>query len=365
MAKEKIKKTPTEDLTPAEKFAVIRNSIEKKYGEGTALKASEVRNKKKFLVPVSPSLDIGLCGGVPSGSWVLISGPEKAGKSCLALQIAKNAQDLFNCNTLFLNIESRFKRQSTTSIEGLDLDKILVIETTADKLMYGEDFLEIAEDVIKTTYNTVFIFDSLSRMYTRAGGDKEVSGTKRPTAPKLISDFCSRMGGLIAARNHIVICIAQTYANISGYGAATSISVPSAVKYQADIIMNIKKANEWKAKVDGEETQIGNIIDWDIQQNAIGQPPYGLVQSYLRFGYGAGKTEELFNLAVECLLVEKSGTWYTFSNGEKRQGEENSCQYLRDNPEVFRELQDQVKLYTQDTEVLKDFMTPEEMKAQA
>ena len=354
-------KKPKIDNEAANRFEEIRESIQKTYGAGTALKASEVKNKKKFLVPVGPALDIGLCGGVPSGSWVLISGPEKAGKSCIALQIAKNAERLFGCNTLFLNIESRFKRQSTTSIEGLNLDKILVIETTADKLMYGEDFLAIAEDVIKTTYNTVIIFDSLSRMYTKAGGDKEVSGTKRPTAPKLISDFCSRMGGLIAARNHIVICIAQTYANISGFGAPTSISVPSAVKYQADIIMSIKKANAWTAKIDGEEQQVGNIIDWNIVQNAIGQPPYGLTQSYLRFGYGVGRAEELFNLGIECGFIDKKGAWFEFANGEKFQGEANAVIYLNENPDRMKSLEDTVKLYTQNPETLKDFVTSEQI----
>lgn len=365
MAKAKKKATTKKLLDPelsaSEKFAAIRKSVEKEYGAGTALKASEVKLKKKFLVPVSPSLDIGLCGGVPSGVWIMMSGPEKSGKSTLALQIVKNAQELFGCQTLFLNVESRFKKQSTTSIKGIDLDKVLVVETTADKIMYAEDYLEVAEDVITNTYGSIIIFDSLSRLYTRAAGDSEVGGTKRPTAQKLMSDFVSRMGGMVAARNHIVICIAQIYANTSGYGAGNVISVPNCIRFQSDIIMHIKRTEAWKAKYAGEEeTQIGNILDWDIVQNAIGQPPYGLVQSYLKFGVGAGVTEELFNLAVDCMIIEKSGTWFKFATGDQVQGEAKACQYLEEHPEYFAEVTAQVREYTYDPVIMADFMTVDE-----
>jgi recombination protein RecA len=356
----KAKKLLDPELSAKEKFAAVRKSVEKEYGAGTALKASEVKTKKKFLVPVSPALDIGLCGGVPSGSWIMMSGPEKSGKSTLALQIVKNAQKLFGCETLFLNVESRFKKQSTTSIEGIDLDKVLVVETTADKIMYAEDYLEVAEEIITNTYGSIIIFDSLSRMYTRAGGDSEVSGTKRPTAQKLMSDFVSRMGGMVAARNHIVICIAQIYANTSGYGAHTVISVPNCIRFQSDIIMHIKRTEPWKAGSGTNETQIGNILDWNIVQNAIGQPPFGLVQSYLKFGVGAGTTEELFNLAVDCMIIEKAGSWFNFSDGSKAQGEAKACQYLEENPEFFGEIRKQVIEHTQDAEVLEDFMTVDE-----
>jgi recombination protein RecA len=364
MAKKAKAKTVDENLKPEDRFDAIRKSIEKKYGEGTALCASEVKLKKKFLVPVSPALDIGLCGGIPSGSWVLISGPEKAGKSTLALQIAKNAEELYGCETLFLNVESRFKRQSTTSVEGINLNKILVVETTADKLLYGEDYLSIAEDVIKTTKNSVIIFDSLSRMYTAAAGDKEVSGQRRPSAPKLISDFVSRMGGMVAARNHIIICIAQEYANVGvNNGPSKTVAVPNCVKYQSDVIMNIKWAQAWKKNIgkDSEE-QIGNIINWDIVHNAIGQPPFGLIQSYLRFGVGVGRIEELFNIAVECELIQKNISWFEFGDGTKVQGEDKACQHLIDNPQLLEELNETIKDFTQDKEILATFLTPGQLR---
>lgn len=362
--KKKKKRVYDADSSASDKFAQLRKFVERDYGEGTAIQASEVKRKKKFLVPVSPSLDIGLCGGIPSGSWVMMSGPEKSGKSTLSLQIVKNAQELFGCETLFLNVESRFKQQSTTSIEGIDLNKVLVVETTADRIMYAEDYLEVAEDIITNTYGSIIIFDSLSRLYTRAAGDKEVSGARRPTAQKLMSDFVSRMGGMVAARNHIVICIAQQYSNTSGFGPGTVVSVPNCIKFQSDVIMYIKKTEAWKAKVNGEDTQIGNVLDWHIVQNAIGQPPFGLVQSYLKFGHGAGTTEELFNLAVDCMIITKSGSWFKFSNGEQRQGEDKACTYLEENPEFFAEITEQVREYTQDNERMEDFMSVDETKEQ-
>jgi recombination protein RecA len=259
-----------------EELLALKKGIEKQFGSDTAIPAIDVTKKDRYLVPVSPALDIGLCGGVPSGSWVLLSGPEKAGKTTLALEIAKNAQKLFGFPTVLMNIEGRFKGQTTRAVEGLDLENTLVIESSEDKILTGEDFMTIAENILYEVPRCVLILDSVSRINTKASMDKEVSGTKRPTAPKLISDFVSRMSGVVPVQNSIVISIAQTYANISGYGSPISISVPSAVKYQADIILKIKKINEWKKKdEEKKERQIGHILDWEIVHNAIGPPPAG------------------------------------------------------------------------------------------
>ena len=205
----------------------LKKKIEKNFGENTAIEAESVKYKKPRLIPVGPYLDIGLNGGVPAGSWMLISGPAKAGKTSLAMQIVKNAQQLYGAQTIVLNAEGRFKGQTIRSIDGIDLSKMLIVESTEERLLSAEDFLTVAEDAIKEINNPIIVIDSVSRLYTAAAQDKDVSGTKRPTTPKLVSDFVSRMSGIVPSRGAIVICIAQSYANISGYGKAILRSAPN------------------------------------------------------------------------------------------------------------------------------------------
>lgn len=330
--------------------------VEKKFGAGSAISASEVCNKEKWLVPVSPSLDIGLLGGVPSGSWVMISGKEKLGKTALALQIARNAQKLYGSKIIYINAEGRFKEQNTRTIEGLDLNGMMVIETSIDTVMYGEELLEAAEEAIKNFYGCIVIIDSINRLYPGKQAVEDVSGSKRSGTPKLLSDFCSRMGGIVPARNAIVICIAQVYDNVTGYGAGKIVGGGNSVKFQGDVIMHGKKVTPWEETEEGKTILVGNHIEWDIIQNAIGQPPAGLISNYLKYGYGADETKEIIGLGIDFGLIAKKGAWYMIGE-EKFQGEKKMYEFLKENPHVQNEMHEQIKSFALDPALTKNYKT--------
>jgi recombination protein RecA len=134
-----------------------------------------------------------------------------------------------------------------------------------------------------------------------------------------------------------------------------SISVPSAVKYQADIILKIKKINEWKKKdEEKKERQIGHILDWEIVHNAIGPPPTGVVTGYLEFGKGIGLTQEIVSLGVDLGLIPKSGSWFTV-NEERIQGENNVGDYLDENPDIRDQLYNDITSIFLDEDLLQDY----------
>jgi len=330
----------------------LKKKIEKKYGEGTAIEAWKIREKPRFLVPVSPSLDIGLAGGIPTGSWVLISGPPKIGKSVTSMQIAKNAQQTYGAKVFLLNIEGRFKGQSIGAVEGIDLDNFLVIETTQDAILTGEAYLSIAEEILKTEEKVVLIMDSISRLCTEKSMDDEVSGTKRPTTQKLMSDFCSRMSGVVPAKNAIIISIAQVYTNTSGYGAGYIISGGNSIRFQADVGLHAKKETDWTDKIDGEDKLVGKIVEWDIWSNSIGAPATGLTTSYVRFGKGLDRIRELVSLGVDFGLIEKKASWYQYAD-KKIQGERAVAELLIEDPSLADELEKQIRFLAIDTEKLK------------
>lgn len=351
MAKKKIEEPENLDF--------MTGKIKKDLGNSFIL-ASEIKQKRKNIIPVSPCLDIGLCGGIPMGSWVRISGPPKKGKSVLALQICKNAYDLYQCPIFYLNIEGRFKGQSIRSVEGLDLDKIVVIESSEDKILDGEDYLNLAEEIIMNVPNAIIVMDSVSRLYPKKAREEDTSSDKRSTIPKLLSDFCSRMSGVVPVKNCVVIAIAQQYANSAPKGPNAPSKVTgggNSIYFQGDVLMDIKYTEDVKERVDGEERVVGHAVHWDIEQNAIGAPPTGLVTSYTRFGVGIDKYREIASLGVDFGLIEKAGAWYNIED-KKFQGEANLIKFLSENKELADSINKNIREMSLDMDILSMYNMP-------
>lgn len=331
-------------------------SVIKKLGKTNIITANEVVQKPRWLIPVSPALDIGLCGGIPSGSWAVLSGPSKSGKTTLALQIARNAQQLYGVPIVFANVEGRFKGQSIRSVEGLDPNNIHVIESSEDMVLSGEDYLWAVEEAIKTMPGCVVIVDSISRLYTKACLSEDVSANKRSSTPKLLADFCDRLCNIVPVTNSVVLCIAQIYANNAARPGqkTTVVGGGNAVKYQADILMNIDYAKPWKEKVGGDDVPVGSEIYWSILSNAIGAPPEGQVTSFLRFGKGFDRVKELTNLATDLGVISQKGAWCYYGD-ESFNGKQKLTEHLEENPEVCDQIEAQIKSMTINQDLVKDY----------
>ena len=337
-----------------EKIEAYKANILSKLGRGSLISATEVRAKPRWLVPVGPALDIDLNGGIPSGSWAVISGITKAGKTTTALQIAKNAQEMYGCPIVFVNVEGRFKGQAIGSVVGLDPDNIMVIESTEEKILSGEEFLWAVEEAIRNIPGCVVIIDSISRLYAKTAMDDEVSGNKRSTTPKLMSDFCDRLCTLVPVTNSIVLCIAQVYANSAPQGQNAKKSVVgggNAVKYQSDILMNVQYAPDWKEGPAKDPKVVGKELNWDVTNSAIGQPPDGKTLSYIRFGHGIDEIKETLVLGMELGFIEGS-TWLTY-NGVQKQGQTKMYDHLKENPEELAKLKKEIRDVSIDRELIK------------
>jgi recombination protein RecA len=286
----------------------------------------------------------------------VFSGPTKAGKTTLALQVAKNAQELYDCPVVFANVEGRFKGQSIRSVSGLNPDNVHVIESTESNILSGEDYLWAVEEAIKTMPGCVVVIDSISRLYTKASQAEDVSANKRSTTPKLLADFCDRLCSIVPVTNSIVLCIAQVYANNAAKPnqKTTVVGGGNAVKYQADILMNIDYTKPWKEKVGGDDVQVGKELYWSILSNAIGQPPEGQITNYLRFGHGIDKLKEVTTLATDLGIITQKGAWCYYGE-EKFNGKQVLGDFLKDNPDVCKEIEDQIRSITINPDLVKDY----------
>jgi len=322
----------------------LEKILKKKYGDIFS-NGHEIVSQPKKIIPVSPKLDIGLSGGIPEGSWVIISGKEKLGKSSLALQFCATCQtkEFGARQCYYLDAEGRLGGKVLSGIEGLDKSKLTVIKSKQGNILSSEKFLTIAEQLVKTEPNIVLVIDSASAMCCQSEMDsEEIKGTGRNNGPKLLAEFTRKLANVVPVQNSIVIIIQHMIANTSGYGPAFMEDGGNKIKYQADIKLRGRTFTKWE---DSTKKQIGQIATWDIVYSALGAPG-ATVESYIRYGIGIDKIWELIDIAIDLDLIEKGGAWFTLSFTEEKiklQGQAKVWQYLVDNPDICKGLDSKIK----------------------
>lgn len=309
--------------------------IKKQFGD-VFMDPNQIISQKKVVVPVTPKLDIQLSGGIPTGSFVLISGKPKLGKSSLALQICSNAQkeEYGGRHCYYFDIESRLETKNLTGIKGLNLEKMSVIKSTPGNYLYGEKVLNIAEQVIKSEPNCVVVLDSSSVLCSESEFNGEVSANTRNQGPKLLASFTRKLANVVPVQNTIVIVIQHIISNTSGYGPSSFEDGGVKILYAANVKIKGKSYKKWEEA----GKQIGQIIDWSVDVSALG-PPGGTTEGYLRFGHGMDNQWEIIDLACDLGLISKGGAWYELSfldNPKKVQGQKNVWEYLNSNEEEYK-----------------------------
>ena len=297
----------------------LKEEVNKNFGDGIVLTANAVLDTEVLNVPVSPSLDIILNGGVPEGSFVVFTGQPKCGKTTTSLYLAANAQQPQYAygsfkdgrEVYYLNIEGRLKKRDLEGIPHINLDKFHVISSQQGKILHAEEYLQIAEKIINQIPGSVVIIDSYSALCTEAEITSDMNKMQRADGAKLLAKFCRKVANVIPVNKNIVIGITHLMGNPTGYGAEFKEKSGQAVAYQTDIKLRAKRFTPWK--VGKEDTQIGLEVEWQVVTSALGSPG-GNIVSHLRYGEGIDKHMELFSLAVDIGLINKGGAWYTFSS---------------------------------------------------
>lgn len=259
-----------------------------------------------------------------------------------SLQLAANAQlDRYKSEltpngreVFFYNIEGRLKKRDLLGIRGLDPNRFQIIQSEPGRILDGEDYIEIAEQLINERPGAVHILDSFSQLCTTARREGDVRDRFRDDTPLLLATFCKRICNVIPVNRSIVIGITHMIANQGGGPMAPKRMEASGnkVQYAVDVKLVGKYKKDWKVG----DTLVGQEIYWECDSSALGPPTEGM--SLLRYGYGFDKEAELITLAGEFALIEKGGSWYTFSDGSKVQGLENARNKLVENPAMYDEI---------------------------
>ena len=329
----------------------LKEDVKKTFGDNIILSGNDVVDKELITIPVSPSLDIVLGGGIPEGSFVILTGQPKCGKTTTSLDFCATAQQKQYAygsfkegrEVYYLNIEGRLKKRDLEGIPGLDLTRFHIIGSQTGKILHAEEYLQIGERIINEIPGSVVVIDSYSALCTEAEITSDMNKMQRADGAKLLAKFCRKVANVIPVNKNIVIGITHLMGN-PGYGTVEwKEKSGQAIAYQTDVKIKAKFFKKWN--LSENSPQIGQEVEWEVLCSALG-PPGGTITSYLRYGQGIDKQTEVVTLAVDLGLISKGGAWYTMTTVEdkpKFQGLEKTRQYVFDHPEVYNDLWNKIK----------------------
>ena len=289
-----------------------KKQITDKYGDILVSGTNVLSSRKDYKVlSISPMLDIALGGGIKEGSWLMLSGDPKCGKTTTAMQVAANAQK-DGRHVIYLDAEGRLKEMNF-EVPELDPENMTIIQPK-DKPIPAEIFLETAYKYMTDPeyHGAVLIVDSISSLIS----EKELDGDFSPTRaglPKILSIFTKKMGQVLPNQRGLVILITHTISNTSGMGASKMADGGRKIQYQADTRMEVKSGGEKipavKPWTDESGEIIGQQVNWRILCSSMGSPG-GNCQSFIRYGEGIDECQEYLQLAQQLALIDRSGAWF-------------------------------------------------------
>ena len=308
--------------------------IERAFGKGSIMKLGQQDVVEADVISTgSLGLDIGLgIGGLPRGRVVEIYGPESSGKTTLALHVVAEAQKTGG-TCAFVDAEHALDPVYAKKL-GVDVQELLISQPDA-----GEQALEIADTLVRSGAIDVLVIDSVAALVPRAELEGEMGDHHVGLQARLMSQALRKLTSSVAKSNTLIIFINQIRMKIGVmFGNPETTSGGNALKFYSSVRMEIRRIGAIK---DRDEV-VGNQTRVKVVKNKMA-PPFKMIEFDIMYGEGISKMGELLDLGVKAGTVEKSGSWFSFNSERIGQGRENAKQFLRDNPEMAKAIEDQIR----------------------
>jgi len=279
------------------------------------------------------SIDYALgIGGLPRGRVVEIFGPESSGKTTLALQVIAEAQRGGGM-AAFVDAEHALDAQYAQKL-GVDLDNLLVSQPD-----HGEQALEIVEVLVRSGSIDVVVVDSVAALVPKAEIEGEMGEAQMGLQARLMSQALRKLTGVVSKSKTILIFINQLREKIGVmFGNPETTTGGRALKFYASVRVDIRRIASIK---DGDQI-IGGRTRVKVVKNKVA-PPFREAEFDVMYGEGISREGDLLDLAVEKRIVEKSGAWFAYGGERLGQGRENAKQFLKENPDVRRAIEERVR----------------------
>lgn len=306
------------------------DKIEKTFGKGSIMKMGDDHVQEVEVIPSgSIALNAALgVGGYPKGRIIEIYGPESSGKTTLAIHAIAEAQKAGGI-AAFIDAEHAFDRFYAAKL-GVDIDNLWISQPDN-----GEQALEIAEQLIRSSAIDIIVIDSVAALTPKAEIEGEMGDNRVGLQARLMSQALRKLTSAISKTNTTCIFINQLREKIGVmFGNPETTTGGNALKFYASVRLDIRKGSPIK---DGEDV-IGNQTRVKVVKNKVA-PPFRKAEFDIMFGEGISRSGEIIDLGAELGIIKKSGSWYSYNDTKLGQGRDAAKQCIQDNPELAEELE--------------------------
>ena len=321
------------NMASSEKLKALQaamDKIEKSFGKGSIMKMGDDNVQEVEVIPTgSIALNAALgVGGYPKGRIIEIYGPESSGKTTLAIHAIAEAQKAGGI-AAFIDAEHAFDRFYAAKL-GVDVDNLWISQPDN-----GEQALEIAEQLIRSSAIDIIVIDSVAALTPKAEIEGDMGDNKVGLQARLMSQALRKLTSAISKTNTTCIFINQLREKIGVmFGNPETTTGGNALKFYASVRLDIRRSTQLK---DGEEV-IGNQTKVKVVKNKVA-PPFRKAEFDIMFGEGISRAGEIIDLGADLGIIKKSGSWYSYNETKLGQGRDASKQVIQDNPELAEELE--------------------------
>ena len=309
--------------------------IEKQFGKGAIMRLGEGEKAEDIQVVSTGSLGLDVAlgvGGLPRGRVIEIFGPESSGKTTLTLQVVAEMQKLGG-TCAFIDAEHALDTSYAEKL-GVKLSDILISQPDT-----GEQALEIVDSLVRSGAVDLVVVDSVAALVPKAEIEGDMGDSLPGLQARLMSQALRKLTASINRTNCTVIFINQIRMKIGVmFGSPETTTGGNALKFYASVRLDIRRTGSIKK---GEEP-IGNETRVKVVKNKV-SPPFKQAQFDILYGQGISREGEIVDMGVEAKVVEKSGAWYAYQGEKIGQGRDNARTFLRENPELAREIENKVR----------------------
>ena len=332
------------------------SKIEKNFGKGSIMKLGDENVEQVDVIPTgSIGLNYALgVGGFPKGRIIEIFGPESSGKTTLAIHAIAQAQKAGGIAAI-IDAEHAFDRFYAEKL-GVDTDNLIISQPDN-----GEQALEIAEQLIRSSAIDILVVDSVAALTPKAEIEGDMGDRNVGVQARLMSQAMRKLTGAISRTNTCAIFINQLRDKIGVmFGPSETTTGGNALKFYSSVRVDIRPSTSIK---DGEDV-LGRRTKVKIVKNKVA-PPFKRAEFDIMFGEGISRASEILDLAVQLEIINKSGSWFSYDGNKLAQGREAAKGVIEDNPELADELEAKIMsaLYKADHHITDDEDPKQETKA--
>jgi recombination protein RecA len=309
--------------------------IERAYGKGSIMRmgADGARIVIEAISTGAMNLDAAIgIGGIPRGRITEIYGPESSGKTTLCLHVIANAQRNGGV-AAFIDAEHALDIEYARKL-GVDVENLLVSQPDT-----GEQALEIAELLIRSSAVDVLVIDSVAALVPRAEIEGEMGDSHVGLQARLMSQALRKLTGAVNRSHTSVIFTNQIREKIGVmFGSPETTTGGRALKFYASLRLDIRRIGAIK---EGQD-MTGNRTRVKVVKNKLA-PPFKQAEFDVMYNEGISRTGLLVDLGVENDIVNKSGAWFSYGDVRLGQGRENAKQFLNESEDLAKEIEVKVR----------------------